>query len=176
MASKLRVLGVLVLAVGMVAAFGGCRGGDTPIDPTFTTTSTGPTTDRTPGGSGGEDLPDIDSTTMWQPDRNLHTVYFDYDSYEIRSDARPMLRSNAEAVSESSGVITVEGHCDERGSEEYNLALGERRANAVKRYLVDLGVPSSKIRTVSFGEDRPAVAGHTESAWRYNRRTDFMVE
>ena len=69
--------------------------------------------------------------------------------------------------------MTVEGHCDERGSTEYNLALGERRANAVKRYLVDLGVPSNSLRTVSFGEERAAVQGHDESAWRYNRRADF---
>ena len=106
----------------------------------------------------------------------LQTVYFDFDSYEIRPDARPMLRGNAEAISAISGVVTIEGHTDERGSEEYNLALGERRATAAKRYLVDLGVPSSRLRTVSFGEDRPAVAGHTESAWRYNRRADFVME
>ena len=73
------------------------------------------------------------------------------------------------------GVITIEGHCDERGSEEYNLALGERRANGVKRYLVDLGVPSSRLRTVSFGEVKPSVMGHDESAWRHNRRSDFTA-
>jgi peptidoglycan-associated lipoprotein len=106
----------------------------------------------------------------------LQTVYFDYDRSDIRADARPMLRANAEAIGNTQGGVVVEGHCDERGSEEYNLALGERRANAVKRYLVDLGVPASKLRTVSFGEDRPAVQGHDESAWRYNRRADFRSE
>ena len=70
--------------------------------------------------------------------------------------------------------MTIEGHTDERGSAEYNLALGERRANAAKRYLVDLGVSSSQLSTVSFGEDRPAVQGHDESAWRYNRRAEFV--
>ena len=69
--------------------------------------------------------------------------------------------------------ITIQGNTDERGSEEYNLALGERRATAVTRYLVDLGVPGSRLRTVSFGEAKPAVPGHDESAWRYNRRSDF---
>jgi peptidoglycan-associated lipoprotein len=78
------------------------------------------------------------------------------------------------AISDTSGKVTIEGHTDERGSAEYNLALGERRANAVKRYLVDLGVSSSKLRTVSFGEERPAVQGHDESAWRYNRRAEFV--
>jgi peptidoglycan-associated lipoprotein len=106
---------------------------------------------------------------------DFQTVYFDFDSFEIRADARPALRSNADKMSAGvGGVVTIEGHCDERGSTEYNLALGERRANAVKRYLVDLGVPSSKLNTVSFGEDRPAVQGHDESAWRYNRRSDFV--
>jgi peptidoglycan-associated lipoprotein len=104
----------------------------------------------------------------------FQTVYFDYDRAEIREDARPALRSNADKLNAGNlGTVTVEGHCDERGSTEYNLALGERRANAVKRYLVDLGVPSNNLRTVSFGEERPAVQGHDESAWRYNRRADF---
>ena len=106
----------------------------------------------------------------------FQTVYFDFDRFEIRSDARPVLRDNASSINQgSNGEVTIEGHCDERGSTEYNLALGERRANAVKRYLVDLGVTSARIRTVSFGEDRPAVQGHDESAWRYNRRADFTA-
>lgn len=106
---------------------------------------------------------------------SLETVYFDYDRADLRSDARTALQSNAAAIRQNAGwgVVTVEGHCDERGSEEYNLALGDRRANAVKRYLVDLGVPSSRLRTVSFGEAKPAVQGHNESAWRYNRRSEF---
>ena len=105
----------------------------------------------------------------------LKSVYFDYDRSEIRSDARSVLSENAKAIQGNKGwgVVTVEGHCDERGSEEYNLALGDRRASAVKRYLVDLGVPSNRLRTVSFGEARPAVPGHDESAWRYNRRSEF---
>jgi len=106
---------------------------------------------------------------------DFQTVYFDYDSFEIRADARPALQANSGKMSSGvGGTITIEGHCDERGSAEYNLALGEKRANAVKRYLVDLGVPSSKLSVVSYGEDRPAVQGHDESAWRYNRRADFV--
>ena len=104
----------------------------------------------------------------------LETIYFDFDRYDIRADARPVLRANAAAIADAPGKVAIEGHCDERGSAEYNLALGERRANAVKRYLVDLGVSSSKLRTVSFGEERHAVQGHDESAWRYNRRADFV--
>ncbi len=105
----------------------------------------------------------------------LQSVYFDFDRYDIREDAKSVLRANAKSIKGNSGwgTITVEGHCDERGSEEYNLALGERRANAIKRYLMDLGVPSNRLRTVSFGEAKPAVMGHDESAWRYNRRVEF---
>jgi peptidoglycan-associated lipoprotein len=107
----------------------------------------------------------------------LKTVYFDYDQSSIRSDQRANLRSDADAILARSdlGVVTVQGNTDERGSEEYNLALGERRAGAAKRYLVDLGVPSSRLRTVSFGEAKPAVAGHDESAWKWNRRADFAI-
>ncbi len=106
---------------------------------------------------------------------DLDSVYFDYDKSVIRSDSAQALRGNASVIKASAdlGQVTVEGNTDERGSEEYNLALGERRAMAVKRYLVDLGVPDSRLRTVSFGEAKPAVPGHDESAYRYNRRSDF---
>ena len=158
---RLAAATVGVLAIGTL----GCQttqdsaGGDapTPTDSEWTEAPTPPST----AGSGAALA-------------GLQTIYFDYDRADIRPDARDSLRANADAISATSGAVTVEGHCDERGSTEYNLALGERRANAVKRYLVDLGVASSKLRTVSFGEDRPAVTGHDESAWRYNRRADFV--
>jgi peptidoglycan-associated lipoprotein len=73
-------------------------------------------------------------------------------------------------------MLVVEGHCDERGSEEYNLALGDRRAAAVARYLEDLGVSGTRLRTVSFGENKPAAAGHDESAWRVNRRSEIRID
>ncbi|MBW1685555.1 MAG: OmpA family protein [Deltaproteobacteria bacterium] len=132
------------------------------------------TTPATPTGSEFEEggvAPSSETTSM----TDLGAVYFAYDRYDIRADEKPKLRANADAIlaNSSGGVITVEGHCDERGSEEYNLALGDRRASGVKRYLVDLGVPASRLRTVSFGEAKPAVVGHDESAWRYNRRSEF---
>jgi len=103
----------------------------------------------------------------------LGTVYFDYDSAALRSDATGSLKKNADAMrGATDAVVTLEGHCDERGSEEYNLALGERRAEAVRKYLVDLGVPGSGLRVVSFGEAKPAVMGHDESAWKWNRRVE----
>jgi peptidoglycan-associated lipoprotein len=103
----------------------------------------------------------------------LGTVYFDFDSAVLRADSAGTLKKNAATMRATpDAIVTLEGHCDERGSEEYNLALGERRAEAVRVYLVDLGIPSSRLRVVSFGEAKPAVMGHDESAWKWNRRVE----
>ena len=108
-----------------------------------------------------------------RPALELGTVYFVYDSAALRSDATGTLKKNGDAMrGATDAVVTLEGHCDERGSEEYNLALGERRAEAVRKYLVDLGIPGSRLRVVSFGEAKPAVMGHDESAWKWNRRVE----
>jgi peptidoglycan-associated lipoprotein len=107
----------------------------------------------------------------------LETVYFDFDSAAIRSDMRPVLQGDVSKIGANASwkMVVIEGHCDERGSEEYNLALGERRANTVKQYLVDSGVSGGRIDTVSFGEAKAAVQGHDESAWKWNRRAEFVV-
>ncbi len=121
-----------------------------------------------------------DSRTLpdTKPIAGLQAVHFDYDRFELRKDARAALKANAKAIkkNEKWGELTIEGHCDSRGSEEYNIALGERRAQAVKRYLIDLGVPAKRLRVVSFGEVKPAVRGQTESAFRKNRRAEFGTE
>ena len=108
----------------------------------------------------------------------LDVVYFDFERWELRDDARSALKDNAQELKESAQWtrLTIEGHCDERGSEEYNLALGERRAGVVSRYLKDLGVPASRLQTVSYGENRPAAMGHDESAWQQNRRAELKLE
>lgn len=107
----------------------------------------------------------------------LQTIYFDFDRAVIRDDQKPSMRANAAAAQEHDEwrIIVVEGNTDERGTEEYNLALGERRASSVKQYLVNAGLPASRVETVSFGESKPAVQGHDEAAWRWNRRADFRV-
>jgi peptidoglycan-associated lipoprotein len=107
----------------------------------------------------------------------LEAVYFDYDRSSVREDQKGTLRSNSQHINSHSewATVVVEGHCDERGSEEYNLALGERRATSVKTYLTNLGIPAARIDTVSFGESKPAVQGHDESAWKWNRRGEFKV-
>jgi len=108
----------------------------------------------------------------------LKAVYFDFDRYEVRPDMRPTLQANADKLKSqlSAFNIVVEGHCDERGTNEYNMTLGDRRANAVKQYLVSLGVPASRIRVISYGEERAADPGHNEEAWAKNRRAEFVLE
>jgi peptidoglycan-associated lipoprotein len=104
----------------------------------------------------------------------LQTVLFDFNEYSLTSDARRMLDANAECLrSRKGGTVTLAGHADERGTEEYNLHLGERRANAVKKYLSALGVQESGLRTVSYGEERPANRGSNDAAWNENRRVEF---
>jgi len=107
----------------------------------------------------------------------LEPVYFDFDAWSLGSQTREQLKSNARAITAHPewGRVTVEGHCDQRGSEEYNLLLGQRRANEVVAYLSDLGVPAERLGTVSFGEARPAVVGYDETAFRWNRRTVFRT-
>jgi peptidoglycan-associated lipoprotein len=111
-----------------------------------------------------------------QPDLELTSVYFDFDRSEVRADQVPGLDADLRALQADPRVtIEIQGHCDERGTTEYNLALGERRAHAVKQWLVLRGVGESRIRTVTYGEERPADAGHDEAAWARNRRADLIV-
>jgi len=106
----------------------------------------------------------------------LKDVFFDTDSYSLSPEARDMLTANANWLKNYPGItIRIEGHCDERNTREYNLALGERRANAVRDYLVFLGVAPERIRTISYGEERPFAVGHNESAWKLNRRAHFLI-
>ena len=108
--------------------------------------------------------------------RELSDVHFDYDKSEVRDDARPTLQRNADWLKRwGSTQATVEGHCDSRGSSEYNLALGTRRATAVKDYMVNLGVPANRLTVVSKGKEQPMCAEETESCWQQNRRGHFIV-
>lgn len=98
-------------------------------------------------------------------------VFFDYDSVDLRPEARATLEAQARWLGQYSNLsVTIEGHADERGTREYNLALGERRANSVKNYLVALGVDGSRINTISYGKERPAEVGSDDSSWARNRR------
>lgn len=106
----------------------------------------------------------------------FQAVYFEYDSSQVAGSERSKLESVAEYLRGNPSVgLIVEGHCDERGSNEYNLALGERRAQAVRAYIIGLGIAADRIKTVSYGEEQPAAFGHDESAWRQNRRAQFSL-
>jgi peptidoglycan-associated lipoprotein len=109
-------------------------------------------------------------------ERPLDDVFFDYDQSSIRTDARPALQKNADWLKRWAATqITVEGHCDVRGSSEYNLALGSRRADSVKQYLVSLGVPPTRITVVSKGKEQPFCNDETETCWAQNRRGHHII-
>ena len=102
-------------------------------------------------------------------------IYFDFDRYAIRDDAKSALEQNARVLKADPNMrILIEGHCDERGTVEYNLALGERRAAAARQYLIDLGIDGSRISTISYGKERPVACVHDEGSWQQNRRAEFV--
>jgi len=106
----------------------------------------------------------------------LRTVFFDFNSATLSTTARQALQNNADFMKANMNVrVQVEGHADERGGVQYNLALGERRARAVRDYLISMGVEGRRIATVSFGKERPLAFGHDESAWSQNRRGNFVI-
>jgi peptidoglycan-associated lipoprotein len=103
-------------------------------------------------------------------------IHFSFDSALLSDQAQQILNDKADYMRTNSGVtVTVEGHCDERGTDAYNIALGERRAESVKNFLVDLGISSNRLNTVSYGEERPIAIGQDEASWAKNRRAQFMV-
>lgn len=156
-----QMLAVIVLALGF--ATGGCSDDEPkteePVTPSATTEPAAPTP------------PPVAST--FTPE----TVYFAFDDYTLNMDAQNRLNGMAEHLKGAQGaVVQIEGHCDERGSIEYNLALGERRAQSVKNFLVQLGVDAARLSTISYGEEKPVDAdGHDEAAWSKNRRAEFTV-
>ena len=104
------------------------------------------------------------------------TIFFAYDDYSLTTEAQAELSKIGEYLkANTTAVVQVEGHCDERGTVEYNLALGERRAQSVKSYLVNLGVTDARLSTISYGEEKPASEGHDEGAWVKNRRAAFVL-
>ena len=103
-------------------------------------------------------------------------AFFDFDSFALRDDARTALDRDARMLRDNRGThVTIEGHCDERGTVEYNQALGEKRAQAARDYLVAAGIEASRIQIISYGKERPFAEGHDESAWQQNRRSHFVT-
>src|SRR5579885_3004578 len=147
--------------VGAVTAEGSTK--VTPSDSTtYTITASGP------GGSAEATWRDLFN-------QEVKDAYFDYDKSDLRPDARSALNQTADFLKKyPEAKVTVEGHCDERGSTEYNLGLGDRRANAVKQYLVSLGISADRINTVSYGKEKPFCTESNETCWQQNRRGHFV--
>jgi len=165
---------VIALTASSVLALGACKKEPPEVIPPpprdIVTPAPTPTPTPPPGPRAGSQA--HFSRVMSGAD----TVYFDTDKYNIDSEDAASLRRQAEYLSQySSARATVEGHADERGTRDYNLALGERRANAAKNYLVSLGISESRLTTVSYGEERPAATGSNEAAWARNRRAVTVV-
>lgn len=115
-----------------------------------------------------------DEELLAEAQRNLQDVFYEFDKYDLSAESRAALTSNARYLRGNPHVMVwIEGHCDERGTNEYNLALGEKRARAAHDYLVQAGVDPSRMRVISYGEERPFALGHDEEAWRLNRRAHF---
>ena len=179
MKRSVRIFAV-VSALGVVAAACSKKPPATTPEPTgggiTTSTPTTPTTTPTSNTGGGNTGGSTDAETRRLTLVLEQMVFFDYDEATIRTDAQQALAAKVPVLQASPTVrIRIEGHADERGSVEYNLALGMRRAQAVKEYLVGFGLDPSRFETNSFGEDRPRTPGATETAWSENRRAEFRI-
>jgi peptidoglycan-associated lipoprotein len=161
---------MVIAAILSLVAVAGC-GGKKAVEPTPTDTASSTPVEET-------------NTPVEQPDTRasdmspiaLNDVFFDFDQFNLSSEAKSTLEANARELKRVSDTsITIEGHCDERGTKAYNLALGDKRANAAKDYLVSLGVTASRITTISYGKERPFDTGQGESAWAKNRRAHFAA-
>ena len=165
---------LLLLVAGCALALTGCSKKTPPPDQTQVTP--GPADSMSSTNTGNTDGNGDANGAGDQTDRSIRDIYFNYDDHTLSEEARSALSSNASYLREMGAIrVTIEGHCDERGTVEYNLALGQRRAEATRDYLVDLGVESSRVSTISYGEERPFEVGHEESAWSQNRRAHFRV-
>jgi peptidoglycan-associated lipoprotein len=129
------------------------------------------------GGATGTTIPSLPSPKEFVETSALRDIHFDFDRYDIRPGDKAILDANANWLKSNQGaLLLVEGHCDERGTNEYNLALGERRAKATRDYLVSVGIEASRITVISYGEERPVCTEKTETCWAKNRRAHFLVK
>jgi len=168
--ASIRTLYAATAFLAMALTLTGCkRNKDTQIDPGMTPSNTTGTE-----ATSGDGLPEFSEDMLFTEASGLQKVYFDYDSFDLRPDSLATLKENAEKIKQVPGVvIQIEGHCDERGTQEYNLALGEKRALATRSHLINLGVSGDRLITISYGEEDPADQGHSETSWGKNRRCEF---
>lgn len=166
---------ILLLAAAAVLAPGCAKKGPAvpPAPPSNTTPVPSTTTPNNPTPAPSQTAPAPSPATSVTVS-DLRTVYFALDSWALDEDAHAVLDFDAKVLRDNPGlVVRIEGHCDERGTVEYNISLGQKRADAVRDYLVGAGVAENRLSTLSYGKERPAVDGHDEAAWAKNRRSEF---
>ena len=190
--SYLRNLSLMIILSGAFA-FAGCSSTTTPTtpEPSAATASTpataetkkkvdsGKTTESTTKAPPSSSLDALQrgESTATPASSPLKDVYFDFDRYDLRADSREILKANSAWLKANpSAQVQIEGHCDERGTTEYNVALGSRRAESVKDYLVTLGTSTDRLSTISYGEEVPVCREQTEECWQKNRRVRFVVQ
>jgi len=148
-----------------------------PTSGSESSTSTTPGPSGTQPPSGGTATPGArPPVSEFTANPNLKDIYFDFDKYDIRPGDAKILDTNATWLKANDNLVLIEGHCDERGTNEYNLALGERRAKATMNYLVSQGVQAGRITIISYGEERPICTEHNEACWAKNRRAHFLTK
>lgn len=184
-------LGAAMLAVMMVFALGCAKKQAVKSTETAGAPAAAPSEQKAPGGgivsepvkpetpAAGQQMAAAEAgaaVTREMPS-SFSDIHFDFDKSFIREDAKPVLSQVADYLKKNKGAkMQIEGHCDERGTAEYNMALGDRRAESARAYLASLGIPSSALSTVSFGEEKPVDPGHNEAAWAKNRRAHFVLK
>jgi peptidoglycan-associated lipoprotein len=188
--SYIRNLSLMMVLSGAIP-FAGCSSTTTPTSPEPSAAAaatpaetkkklesgkTGESTTKAPASSSLDALQRGESTAT-PASSPLKDVYFDFDRYDLRADAREILKANSAWLKANPAAqVQIEGHCDERGTTEYNIALGSRRSESVRDYLVTLGTSADRLSTISYGEEVPVCREQTEECWRQNRRVRFVVQ
>ena len=193
MPAKCRLLGIFI-CLTVIIAWAGCSRKVVHTDDSLSDAPAGQTTSAGSGEDQGwreEDIasPSVQATgtadefttaegVLMNRERFINAeIFFEFDSSAISAKAESILKAKAEWMRRNPSLaIVIEGHCDNRGTTEYNLALGEARAESVKGFLIDLGIPDTRIRTISYGEERPLAQGNDEMAWSQNRRAHFEFD
>ena len=173
----MQILKLALVVLFLVSGIVGCASTPPPSEEgTVSQADMSQQADVKPAADTGQDTMQSETVPSHMDLAGMSNIYFDFDQFTLSAEARKTLADNAKYLKANSGTqVVVEGHCDERGSDEYNLALGESRALAAKNYLVSLGVNAKQLSVISYGEEKPAAMGSNEEAWAKNRRAEFKA-
>jgi peptidoglycan-associated lipoprotein len=173
----MQILKLALVVLFLVSGIVGCASTPPPSEEgTVSQADMSQQADVKPAADAGQDTMKSETVPSHMDLAGMENIYFDFDQFTLSAEARKTLAENAKYLKANSGTqVVVEGHCDERGSDEYNLALGESRALAAKNYLVSLGVSAKQLSVISYGEEKPAAMGSNEEAWAKNRRAEFKA-